>query len=698
MKNYRLFLSFLLFTILFIGYYKSRENFETVPNDINIKNLVDSLTNNIKKLVEKELKIVIAKTTKEKSNKIDESTEEEASIAEEDANIAEEKANIAEEAAKKAEEEAKAKEKEAEKAAQEARKAKEEVEKAEAAIEEANTKAKEREAKLKAEKAKEEAEAKAKKARIAEAKAKAEKEKAAKAEKEAQAKEAQAKADKAKADKAKADKAKADKAKADKAKADKAKADKAKADKAKADKAKADNAEEEQNEVDNTPLEMKIDDRDRRLMERFKTVKKRYERIQVLKGNNRIVKRFKPGKCFDDNDYYNEYSTRCTKHKRKLAKIIKYFAKRERRNYCNTKYSHDIANCNVRISNEFRDKCQDKFNEISKLKSLVDSYKTSGKPVPSNLRSKIQDIEKWIDTYYFPDKPEGNRINLCSRNLSNDFFIFQGKEEYDKLQSKEKEPPKKEPKENTDVSICSTIEYDGCNIPRTSDIEKLIETYMNHRKPKLSKECYHQWNRLFTCKYQDIKNKHEELNNEIDRKETNSIVRKYNRVLLYIKALLDENGGALLDNKQQLDSKNQQIVNSEVSSDLPYPFINYCLSREKEYNLNNMKKSNTSKFIGKSCPNDDSLCRKIQIDYDRIGCLDRSNKTCNTLFRMRKSCDSLMNNYKKLEKGINYREKITTRYPEYINPYVKILDKKNAIESQLDSIKQILEIVKKDNM
>ena len=34
------------------------------------------------------------------SNKIDESTEEEASIAEEDANIAEEKANIAEEAAK----------------------------------------------------------------------------------------------------------------------------------------------------------------------------------------------------------------------------------------------------------------------------------------------------------------------------------------------------------------------------------------------------------------------------------------------------------------------------------------------------------------------------------------------------------------------------------------------------------------------
>ena len=455
MKNYRLFLSFLLFTILFIGYYKSRENFETIPNDINIKNLVDSLTNNIKKLVEKELKIVIAKTTKEKSNKIDESTEEEASIAEEDANIAEEKANIAEEAAKKAEKEAKAKEKEAEKAAQEARKAKEEVEKAEAAIEEANTKAKEREAKLKAEKAKEEAEAKAKKARIAEAQAKAEKEKAAKAEKEAQAKEAQAKEAQAKADKAKADKAKADKAKADKAKADKAKAD----------KAKADNAEEEQNEVDNTPLEMKIDDRDRRLMERFKTVKKRYERIQVLKGNNRIVKRFKPGKCFDDNDYYNEYSTRCTKHKRKLAKIIKYFAKRERRNYCNTKYSHDIANCNVRISNEFRDKCQDKFNEISKLKSLVDSYKTSGKPVPSNLRSKIQDIEKWIDTYYFPDKPEGDRINLCSRNLSNDFFIFQGKEEYDKLQSKEKEPPKKEPKENTDVSICSTIEYDGCNIP-----------------------------------------------------------------------------------------------------------------------------------------------------------------------------------------------------------------------------------------
>ena len=652
MKNHRLFLSFLLFTILFIGYYKSRENFETIPNDINIKNLVDSLTNNIKKLVEKELKIVINKSTVK------------------DANIAEEKANIAEEASKKAEEEAKAKEKEAEKAAQEARKAKEEVEKAEAAIEEANTKAKEREAKLKAEKAKKEAEAKAQKARIAEAKAKVEKEKAAKAEKEAKAKEAQAKAAQAKA---------------------------AQAEAAQAETAQTE-TDNEQNEEDNTPLEMKIDDRDRRLMERFKTVKKRYERLQVLKGNNRIVKRFKPGKCFYDNDYYNEYSTRCTKHKRKLAKIIKYFAKRERRNYCNTKYSHDIANCNVRISNEFRDKCQNKFNEISKLKLLVDSYKTSGKPVPSNLRSKIKEMEKWIDTYYFPDKPEGNRINLCSRNLSNDFFIFQGKEEYDKLQSKEKETPIKKPKENTDANVCSTIEYDGCNIPRTSDIEKLIETYMNHRKPKLSKECYHQWNRLFTCKYQDLQNKHEELNNEIDRRETNSVVRKYNRVLLYIKALLDENGGALLDNKQQLDSKNQQIINSEVSSNLPYPFINYCLSREKEYNLNNMKKSNTPKFIGKSCPNDDSLCRKIQIDYNKLGCLDRNNKTCNTLFKMRKSCDSLMNNYKKLEKGINYREKITTRYPEYINPYINLLDKKNVIESQLDSIKQILEIVKKDNM
>ena len=169
-----------------------------------------------------------------------------------------------------------------------------------------------------------------------------------KAEKEAKAKEVQAKAAQAKAAQAKAAQAKAAQAEAAQAEAAQAETD------------------NEQNEEDNTPLEMKIDDRDRRLMERFKTVKKRYERLQVLKGNNRIVKRFKPGKCFYDNDYYNEYSTRCTKHKRKLAKIIKYFAKRERRNYCNTKYSHDIANCNVRISNEFRDKCQNKFNEISK--------------------------------------------------------------------------------------------------------------------------------------------------------------------------------------------------------------------------------------------------------------------------------------------------------------------------------------------